>query len=66
MLIGFINFHKDIAPKVMMTERSFVSDTLETGGTIDRIYMIDGEYVILDFKTSKAIHNNYWLPIAAY
>ena len=66
MLIGFINFHKDLAPQVIMTERSFVSDTLKTGGTIDRIYKIDGEYVILDIKTSKAIYNNYWLQIATY
>lgn len=66
MLLGFKSFHNDIAPKVMMTERSFVSDVLQTGGTIDRVYMIDGEYVLLDFKTSKAIHNNYWLQIAVY
>jgi len=66
MLMGFINFHNDLSPKVMMTEQSFVSDTLGTGGTVDRIYNIDGEYVLLDFKTSKAIHNNYWLQVAVY
>jgi hypothetical protein len=66
MLMGFINFHKDLKPEIIMTEKSIVSDVLETGGTIDRVYKIDGEYVLLDFKTSKAIHNNYWLQVAVY
>lgn len=66
MLIGFINFHKDLNPEVIMTEKSIVSDTFETGGTIDRIYKIDGEYVLFDFKTSKAIHKNYWLQVSVY
>jgi len=66
MLIGFKKFHEDIRPKIIMSEKSFISDQLETGGTIDRIYNIDGEYVLLDIKTSKAIHNNYWLQVAVY
>lgn len=66
MLIGFIQFHKDMNPEIIHTEISIVSDTLQTAGTIDRIYKIDGEYVLLDIKTSKAVHKNYWLQTAAY
>jgi hypothetical protein len=66
MLIGFTNFHKDMNPEIIMSEQSIVSDNFMTGGTIDRVYKIDGEYVLLDFKTSKAIHKNYWLQVSIY
>lgn len=66
MILGFVNFHKDMNPQIVMSEQSIVSDNFQTGGTIDRIYKIDGEYVLLDFKTSKAIHKNYWLQVSVY
>jgi hypothetical protein len=66
MLEGFVKWHKTYHPQVQAIEFSAVSDKLKTGGTIDRIYMIDGVRTLLDLKTSSAIHDNYWAQTAAY
>ncbi len=62
----FVKWHKKYHPELIALEQSVVSDTLKTGGTIDRIYMIDGVRTLLDIKTSSAIHPNYWVQVAAY
>ena len=42
------------------------SETYKYAGTTDFIGLVDGKLTILDWKTSKAIYNEYWLQIAAY
>lgn len=66
MIEGFVKWYNAHQPKVLYTEERFASDRLRTGGTIDRVYEIDGEIVVLDFKTSSAIHDNYWAQTAIY
>ena len=66
MLIGFVTWWKEYQPKLIKKEYSVVSDKLKTGGTIDRIYEIRGQNVLLDIKTSSSIYENYWIQTAAY
>jgi hypothetical protein len=71
LIAGFVEWHKKYNPKVILIEKSLVSDNLETGGTTDRLYQIeDEEYgtmiVVLDIKTSKQIHDSYWIQTSVY
>ena len=66
MLIGFVNWYKEYSPKTLAIEFKVVSDKYKTGGTVDRIYQIGDQVIILDVKTSKKIWSNYWLQVAAY
>jgi hypothetical protein len=66
MLQGFVAWHKKYNPRPIHIERGWVSDQLETGGTIDRVYDIQGDIVVLDIKTSSAVHQNYFCQVAVY
>ncbi len=66
MLMGFVAWYEEYQPKIIHIEESVVSDKLKTGGTIDRIYDIDGVITLLDIKTSSAIYGNYWIQVSAY
>lgn len=65
-LVGFVNWHNSFKPELLTSEYKVVSDKYKTGGTIDRIYKIDGYTTLLDIKTGKRIYNNYWVQGAAY
>lgn len=66
MLIGFVNWHNEHNPTLVRMEYSLVSDKYETGGTADRIYIIEGKRVLVDLKTSGAIYDSYWAQTAIY
>ena len=71
LLTGFVAWHQKYKPKAILIEKGLVSDNLRTGGTVDRLYEIDDEdfgrmVVVFDLKTSKAIHDSYWLQTAVY
>lgn len=66
MLMGFVEWHNLFKPKMIHMEKSLVSDRMKTGGTVDRIYEINGKTILLDIKTSSAVHDNYWIQVAAY
>lgn len=67
LIKGFVDWHKEHRPDVLHTEYRVVSDEMRTGGTIDRVYKLNGKMTVFDIKTSKsAIHDSYWLQLAAY
>lgn len=66
MLCGFVAWYKETRPQILHMEFGIVSDKHKTGGTIDRVYVIDGIITLLDIKTSSSIHDNYWIQVAAY
>ncbi|MBR5094117.1 MAG: hypothetical protein IK095_03395 [Oscillospiraceae bacterium] len=47
-------------------EAPIVSDALRYGGTVDCYCVLDGKRVLLDFKTGKAIYEEYFVQLAAY
>ncbi len=65
-LKSFHEWRKEHELKVILTETPLVSDKYAYGGTPDCLAYINGELELLDFKTSKAIWNNYYYQIAAY
>lgn len=66
MIMGFVNWHRKYNPEVIFVEKSVVSDAEQTGGTIDRLYRIDGQVILLDIKTSSAVHDQYWVQTGVY
>ena len=47
-------------------EVPFVSDRMKYGGTVDCYCKLDGKPTLLDFKTGKAIYEEYFVQLAAY
>lgn len=61
--IDFVNVHH---PEVQMMEVHMIDDVLGYAGTIDRVIELNGKTVLMDIKTSNAVHDSYWLQLAAY
>lgn len=53
--------------EMVVTERSYVSETLRFGGTVDAIGRdTAGQIVLVDWKTSNAVYSDYLVQLAAY
>lgn len=52
--------------KVHMIERSMASEKLGYGGTLDRLWTLDDNWLLTDIKTGKNIHEHYWAQQASY
>lgn len=54
--------------KVLEVELPLISPNLGYAGTLDRLFMLEDSesLMIVDIKTSNAIHDNYWLQQKAY
>lgn len=64
---GYLGWHAKYKPEIKHVELRLISDKHKLGGTLDRIYKIDGKNVLFDLKTSKtAIYDSYWIQVAAY
>lgn len=50
----------------IICEQPMVSDKLRFGGTVDCYCMLDGVPTLLDFKTGKAIYEEYFVQVSAY
>lgn len=65
-LISFFEWKSRHTIEPIFCEVAMVSDTMQYGGTIDCYCLLDGEPVLLDFKTGKAIYEEYFVQLAAY
>lgn len=70
MFEKYVEFCKEVKPKIIRTEYNIISPDLGTAGTIDRDILLNygkikGKY-IMDIKTSNSLHDHYWLQTAAY
>jgi len=67
LMTFYISWHKKYNPEILKVELVVISDKMKLGGTIDRIYKINGKLVLFDLKTSKsAIFQSHWLQVSAY
>lgn len=66
MILGFLQWYADYNPIPIHTEKAMASDVYKVGGSMDRLYMIDGMLVIVDFKTSKKILRKFHIQTAIY
>lgn len=66
MFERYVEFMQKHAPTIIINEQNYVSQSLGFAGTVDRIIEHGGEKILLDIKTSNAVHPTYWLQLAAY
>jgi len=65
-LIKFWDWQKEHTLEPDYLEIPVVSKTLMVGGTADFIGKVDGVKGIVDFKTGKAIYDDYFIQVAGY
>lgn len=67
MFEKYVEFRNSFPANLVHTELNLVSSQLRMGGTLDRVMQIEGHGLLLvDIKTSNALHAHYWLQLAAY
>ena len=52
--------------EIIWTEKNFCSEKYLYGGTPDLLVKKDDKYILVDFKTSKAIYPDYLIQGSAY
>lgn len=62
----FLRWREGHSLRPILCEASLVSEKLRYGGTPDCYCMLDGDPVLLDFKTGKRIYDEYFVQLAAY
>lgn len=66
MFERYVEFTETHKPVIDIIELHMASDELGFAGTLDRVINLNGKNILIDIKTSNAIHNTYWLQLAAY
>ncbi|MGW1268188.1 hypothetical protein [Streptomyces sp. NPDC002491] len=62
----FREFLAEIKPRFLYLEETVWSDTHKYAGSFDAIAEVDGEIVVLDWKTSKSVYDSVALQLSAY
>ncbi|MFD7776646.1 hypothetical protein [Streptomyces sp. NPDC059753] len=62
----FSEFLQEIQPEFLYLEETVWSDTHQYAGSFDAIATVDGETVVLDWKTSKSVYDSVALQLSAY
>jgi hypothetical protein len=62
----FEEFLQEVQPEFLHLEETVWSDTHLYAGSFDAVAVIDGETVVLDWKTSKAVYDSVSLQLSAY
>lgn len=66
MFERYVEFREKLKYELVANELHYISTSLGFAGTLDRVFRVDGKLVLVDIKTSNALHNHYWLQQAAY
>lgn len=66
MFERYVDYTETIKPTIDMMEIHMIDEKLGFAGTIDRVIKVSGKTILMDIKTSNALHDNYWLQLAAY
>jgi hypothetical protein len=66
MFEKYVEFRSKHKTAIIHNELNIVSEAYKMGGTIDRVMQINNKLYLVDIKTSNAVHNHYWLQLAAY
>ena len=65
-LLTFVNFWNENQPKLLEKDIIVYDEEGGFAGTLDAVLEINGEIHLIDFKTSSAIYDTYWMQVAAY
>jgi hypothetical protein len=63
----YLEWRRSTHLDIVATERSYVSERYQFGGTVDGIGRdTQGRIVLIDWKTSNAVYSDYLIQLAAY
>ena len=63
----FLEWREQTKIEIIATEKPYVSERYQFGGTVDAIGRdMKGRVVLLDWKTSNAVYSDYLIQLAAY
>jgi hypothetical protein len=63
----FLEWREQTRIEIVATERAYVSERHQFGGTVDAIGRdMKGRIVLLDWKTSNGVYQDYLIQLAAY
>ena len=62
----FIEWWKSLDCEVIWTEKKYTSKKLNVGGCPDLLVKKDGKYILVDFKTSKAVYSDMLIQLSCY
>lgn len=65
-VLSYLEWEKRHKIEPILLEKAMVSDKNEYGGTVDCYCLLDGEPTLIDFKTGKAIYDEYFVQTAGY
>lgn len=65
-ILSFFEWEKRHKIEAIWCERPMVSEKMKFGGTIDCLAYVDGELELIDFKTGKAVYEEYFVQTSAY
>ena len=62
----FIEWWESLDCEVIWTEKKYTSKKLNVGGCPDLLVKQDGKYILVDFKTSKAVYSDMLIQLSCY
>ena len=62
----FIEWWDSLDCEVIWTEKKYTSKKLNVGGCPDLLVKKDGKYILVDFKTSKAVYSDMIIQLSCY
>jgi len=65
-VLSFYEWQKSNDIQPILVEQPLISEQYRFGGTIDCLAMLNGQMVLLDIKTGKAIYDEMYYQLAAY
>ena len=63
---SFVDWYNEYHPEIIATELNIFSKKGKYAGRVDCVAKINGEITVLDWKSSKSIHESFPLQFAAY
>lgn len=66
MFERYVDFRNCHQFEIIHNEFNIINQGLGYAGTIDRVITLNGKNYLIDIKTSNAVHEFYWLQLAAY
>jgi hypothetical protein len=66
MFERYVDFRDKHKFDILHNEFNIINQGLGYAGTIDRVITLNGKKYLIDIKTSNAVHEFYWLQLAAY
>lgn len=66
MFERYVEFREKFPFELVANELHYISPSFGFAGTLDRVFRVEGKLMLVDIKTSNALHNHFWLQQAAY